>query len=406
MTSRTLRGHVRPRFRPAAAVTALSAVLLAGALAGCSDPASSTSTASAGTCPATIVSQLSWYPDPTHAAFLTPLLDPKYAVGQPVADNKRKQVTGKIRVPGVPEPVSWEVRAGGPAKGNTAVADLMYTDKSITLGQQATEEQVNSTATKRSTLSVLAPLDQDPVGYAWDPSVFPDFHSIADVGMTDTTVLAYPSPSLDYLTGAGILKKRQVDSGFNGSPEKFLAAKGRMVVAGFGTGLPYDYAHLAPYAANRTMDFHYLTDEGYPSYRNLVTIRSDDRPALDWCLKRIVPVMQQAQADFMATPDPTLRLVEKLNTDWRNAEPWSFAKGRYAWQVMRDRGLVANGKSGFGAVDLRTGGGVGGGRLPQLLNILVPNFRGQKVDVPDGLTPADLSTNDYLDRSIKLPGTG
>jgi len=36
----------------------------------------------------------------------------------------------------------------------------------------------------------------------------------------------------------------------------------------------------------------------------------------------------------------------------------------------------------------------------------VPNFRGQGVKVPDGLTPTSLSTNDYLDRRITLPATG
>lgn len=405
MIPRSPRGSQRRPYRRAAALVAV--VAAAGSLTACGsgDGTTPATTTKAGSCPAKIVSQLSWFPDPTHAAFLTPLVDPKFSVGKFAPDNNKLTVTGRVKVPGLDQPVTWEVRAGGPAKGRSSVADLMYTDKSITLGQQATEEQVQAAAAARSTLSVLAPLDQDPVGYAWDPTVFPDFHSIADVGMTDTTVLAYQASSLDYLTGQGILRARQVDTGFTGSPEKFLAARGRMVVAGFGTGLPYDYAHLAPYAANRTMEFAYLSDEGYPSYRNLVTIRTGDRTALDWCLRKIVPVMEQAQVDFMANPDPTLQMVEQLNTAWRNPEPWSVEKGRYAWQTMRDRALVSNGKNGFGAVDLRTGTGVGGGRIAQLLAILVPNFRAQKVNVPD-LTPGDLATNDYLNPRIKLPTTG
>lgn len=383
---------------------AAAAVVLTLALAGCSDAARGTdggAQPAAGRCPERIVSQLSWFPDPTHAAFLTPLVDPKYAVGQYTVDSKRLAVTGKVRVPGIAEPVSWEVRAGGPAKGGTPVAGLLYTDRSITLGQQATEEQIAATATAQPTISVLAPLDQDPVGYAWDPGVFPDFNSVSDVGMTDTTVLAYESPSLRYLIGAGILKAKQVSTAYDGSPSRFLAEQGKLVVAGFSTGLPYTYAHLGP--RSRRLEFAYLTDAGYPSYRNLVTIRADQRPGLDWCLRRIVPVMQQAQADFMATPDPTLRLVETLNTAWRNPEPWSFDKGRNAWTVMRRDLLVANGRDGFGAVDLRPGEGVGGGRLQRLIDILTPVYKGQNIDVPDGLAPADLSTNDYLDPRISLP---
>jgi len=391
------------RLRPAAAAV-LATALLGGTMTSCADSAS-TPAAAAGTCPATIVSQLSWYPDPTHAAFLTPLVHPRYAVGKYTVDNKRLTVTGTIRVPGLPAPISWEVRAGGPAKGGTPVAAQLYTDRSITLGQQATEEQIAATAAGQPTLSVFAPLDQDPVGYAWDPAVFPDFHSLKDLGMTDTTVLAYESPSLQYLIGSNILHKSQVDTSYTGAPDRFLAANGRMVLAGFGTGQPYDYAHLEPYARNRTLEFHYLTDEGYPSYRNLVTIRSADRATLDWCLHRIVPMMQRAQADFMAAPDPTLRLITSLNTAWHNPEPWSFDKGRNAWTVMRRDALVANGKFGFGAVDLRPDRGIAGGRIRRLLDILIPIYTGQGLKIPGGLTPDSLSTNDYLDPSITLPAT-
>jgi hypothetical protein len=379
---------------------AASAVLVAAVLGGCSGGGSD-QPAAAGSCPATVVSQLSWFPDPTHAAFLTPLVDPRYAAGSPTVDDTKLAVTGKLRVPGIARPVTWEVRAGGPAKGGSTVADLMYTDRSITLGQQATEEQIAATATRHPTISVLAPLDQDPVGYAWDPTVFPGFHSIADVGMTSTPVLAYRSPSLDYLTGAAILRRSQVDTSYDGSPARLLAADGRLVVAGFSTGLPWTYAHLG--RRSRTLEFHYVTDAGYPSYRNLVTIRSADKPALSWCLHRIVPVMQQAQADFMAAPDPTLKLVERLNTAWRNPEPWSFDKGRNAWRVMRHDGLVANGRSGFGAVDLRPGEGLGGGRVRRLIDILEPLYRGQGLKIPDGLTPAVLATNEFLDPRITLP---
>lgn len=401
----TVWTRVRPRTRQQRHRAAgAAAATLALALTGCSDAARGADASTqpiAGRCPAKIVSQLSWFPDPTHAAFLTPLVDPKYALGQSTVDDKQLTVTGQLRVPGIAEPVTWEVRAGGPAKGGTPVSGLMYADRSITLGQQATEEQVAAAAARQPTVSVLAPLDRDPVGYAWDPAVFPNFATLSDVGLSDATVLAYESPSLRYLTGAGILKAKQVSTAYDGSPSRFLAERGRIVVAGFSTGLPYTYAHLGPRSTR--LEFAYLADAGYPSYRNLVTIRTDQRPALDWCLHRIVPVMQQAQADFMTSPDATLRMVEALNTRWRNPEPWSTDKGRNAWTVMHRDGLVANGRDGFGAVDLRSGEGAGGGRLQRLIDILGPVYRGQNINVPDGLTPGDLSTNEYLDRRITLP---
>jgi hypothetical protein len=68
----------------------------------------------------------------------------------------------------------------------------------------------------------------------------------------------------------------------------------------------------------------------------------------------------------------------------------------------KDDQLVANSPDGFGAVDLRTDPS---GRLQRLLSVLVPIYKGQGLRIPDGLTPAELATNDYLDRCRTLPAT-
>jgi hypothetical protein len=68
--------------------------VLAGPLGCCADSASGGSAAFAGGCPDRIVCPLSWFPDPTHPAFLTPLLDRRYAVGQYLVDDMMLTVTG------------------------------------------------------------------------------------------------------------------------------------------------------------------------------------------------------------------------------------------------------------------------------------------------------------------------
>ena len=82
------------RRRAGRAAVRLSAVVLAGALAGCANSASGGSAAFAGGCPDRIVCPLSWIPDPTHPAFLTPLVDRRYAVGQYLVDDLKLTVTG------------------------------------------------------------------------------------------------------------------------------------------------------------------------------------------------------------------------------------------------------------------------------------------------------------------------
>jgi hypothetical protein len=88
MTYRTRRRRV------GGAAVPLSAVVLAGALAGCVDSASGGSAAFVGGCPDRMVCPLSWFPGPTHPAFLTPLLDRRYAVGHYLVDDMVLTVTG------------------------------------------------------------------------------------------------------------------------------------------------------------------------------------------------------------------------------------------------------------------------------------------------------------------------
>jgi hypothetical protein len=82
------------RRRAGGAVVPLSAVVLAGALARCANSASGGSAAFAGGCPAKIVCPLSWFPGSTHPAFLTPLVDRRYAVGQYLLDDVKLAVAG------------------------------------------------------------------------------------------------------------------------------------------------------------------------------------------------------------------------------------------------------------------------------------------------------------------------
>ena len=89
-----------------------------------------------GICPSPLVVQTSWYPESTHGG-LFQLLGGNYRV-----DKDHKRVTGPLVSHGADTGIELEIRAGGPAVGNEPVSALMATDRSIVLGQQATEDQV------------------------------------------------------------------------------------------------------------------------------------------------------------------------------------------------------------------------------------------------------------------------
>ncbi len=340
-----------------------------------------------GLCPSPIVVQTSWYPESTHGG-LYELLGTNYTV-----DKSRKRMRGPLVSHGVDTGVSLEIRAGGPAAGNVPVSALMTLDKSITLGQQATEEQVLGWASRQPTVAVIAPFDIDPVVFIWDKERHPDFNSLQDVGQTDTKVLTFRSANIDYLLGAGILRAAQVDYSYDGSPSRLMSDR-NLVVGGFSTNEPFIYKSLGV-----DVGYQYVSETGYPDYRNMLVVRRDVRSQLDTCLKRLVPVMQQGMVDFMTQPEPVLQLIVGLNKQYASPFPYPIEQGRAGVEVMKRDGLVENPASMRGAAF----GSLDGSRVNRMLDILRPIYGTQKKAVPTEATPDALATNQYLDPSITLP---
>lgn len=382
----------------------LTRVLLAGifvvALGACSSGNTERRTGSAapaavqgdarqlrGLCPNPIVVQASWYPESTHGG-LYELLGSNVTV-----DKGHKRVTGPLVSRGVDTGVSLEIRAGGPAVGNVPVSALMAIDKSITLGQQATEEQVLGWASKQPTVAVIAPFDVDPLVFMWDKQRHPDFTSLQDVGQTSTKVLTFRSANIDYLLSAGILRAAQVDYSYDGSPSRLMSDR-TIVVGGFSTNEPFIYKSLGV-----DVGYQYVSGIGYPDYRNMLVVRQDARSQLGTCLKKLVPVLQQGMVDFMAQPTPILERIVELTKEYASPFPYPIEQARAGLAVIKGDGLVENPASmrdaAFGSVD--------GNRVRRMLDILRPIYGAQKKTVPAEATPGALVTNQYLDASIRLP---
>lgn len=382
---------MRRRSRPFAALAVLALLAAAGcgaeATPAAGPPPSPVSSGDArslaGVCPPTVVVQTSWYPDITYG-HLYQMLGAGYTV-----DARRKLVRGRLVAGGVETGVQLEVRAGGPALAFQPVATLMKQDPTIMLGQQATEEQVQAAGIGR-TVSVFAPLEKDPVVFAWDPARHPDWKTVRDIGRSDATVLSYESASGRYLVAAGVLKAKQVDFSFDGSPARFVVSAGEIAVGGFSTGEPFTYPRLPSW--HKPVAYGYVADAGYPSYRNLITVRAADRQKLSGCLQRLVPVMQRAEVDFIRDPAAASAVVRRLGTEFRSPSALLPGQAEFGLRVMRDDGLVSNGSDG-------TLGDVDAARVQRLITALAPVFKGAAA----GLRPADLSTNEFLDSSIGLP---
>jgi hypothetical protein len=291
--------------------------------------------------------------------------------------------------------VKLEVRLGGPSIGFEPVSSQMYKDTSITLGQVSTDEAIRFSA-KQATQAVVAPMETSPFMIMWDPGTYPQFNTIADIGKTDTKVLYFEGDTyMAYLTGTNVLKKSQVDGSYDGKPANFVAADGKVAQAGFATSEPYIYEHEVR-QWNKPVKYALVNEAGYPFYPQALSIRAADKDKLAPCLKKLVPIVQRAQVDFLANPDKTnalvLDLVKKYNTGW----VYSPGLAAYAIDKMRSD-FVTNGPD-------KTLGNFDTARVQRMIDITTPIFTAQRQAPKEGLTPEDIATNEFVDTNIGVAG--
>jgi hypothetical protein len=199
---------------------------------------------------------------------------------------------------------------------------------------------------------------------------------------------------MDYLVGSGILRRRQVDGSFDGSPATFVASGGTIVQQGFATNEPYLFTHLLR-GWHRPIDFQLIHDTGYPIYPEAIVVRADKRAQLAACLERLVPMIQQAQVDYLARPGPVNKLVVDLNTRYKVGFSYTLGQADFSAAQQRKLGIVSNGPD-------RTLGNFDMGRIQQVMDIVVPIMAGRKQPIRPGLRREDLATNEFIDPSIGL----
>jgi hypothetical protein len=336
-------------------------------------------------CPATIVVQTDWFPESEYGVYY-------HLVGpNPTVDTNKKLVSGPLVAEGTDTGVRIEVRSGGPATGFELVSAQMYKDKSITLGQVNTDEAVRFSG-RQPTLAVAAPMEVSPFMIMWDPTTYPQFTSIADIGRSDAKVFYFEGDTyMEYLIGARILRRAQVDGSYDGAPANFVGQKGKITQAGFATSEPYLYEHEVN-GWKKPVRYALVNDTGYPFYPQALSIRAADKDELAPCLKKLIPIVQRAQVDFLKSPDTTnqfiVDIVRRYNTDWT----YSDGLATYAIDKMR-QDFVKNGSDG-------TLGNFDTARVQRIIDIVTPILVAQRAAPKQGLTPEDIATNEFIDTSI------
>ena len=300
---------------------------------------------------------------------------------------QHKRVTGSLVADGVDTGVRLD-RSGGPANGFVPAASVLTLRPVGAAGHRGHRP---GHAAARPVKAVVAPLERSPVVLMFDPAQH-SFWAISDIGKTDTRVLYFQGATyMDYLVGSGQLKRSQVDPGYAGTPDRWVAARGSIVQQGFLTNEPFAYENELP-PWDKKVAWLLVADAGYPVYPETLTIRPDHEQANAACLKRLVPIIQRSAVGYLADPGATNALIVRLTRDY-GAYPYSPQRAAYAATVMRDNGIVGNGPD-------ETLGNFDRARVTRLLDIVRPVFARDNQPLPAGLTVDDVVTNAYIDRRV------
>ncbi len=337
-----------------------------------------------GICPDPVVIQLDWLPQ-AETGYLYQLIGP---------DGTVKAGSGIYSGPLRDTGVTLELRSGGPFLGNQQMSAILYQDSSILLGALESPTEQVRTSLRLKTVAVYAPLNKLPNILMYDPARY-QFKTIADVGKSQAPVLYFEgAPYMDFLVSKGLIRKEQLDPSYDGSPSRFVAAKGEAVQQGFVTSEPYRYQNDIK-LWSKPVSYLLVADVGFNPYKSALAARPELVAKHEKCLQQIVPLMQQAQVDYMASPARTNELLVRLSELYKAPGRLNPGLLDYAVATMRKLGVVSN----------STGPTIGGfeiNRVQDHVDVLSAQYKARGVQVVDDLKAGDLVTNRFIDPRIGL----
>ncbi|HXW81842.1 MAG TPA: hypothetical protein VEJ84_20235 [Acidimicrobiales bacterium] len=335
-----------------------------------------------GVCPSNVIIQTDWWPEPDHGG-LYELIPP----GAGKANINANSYSGPLGHTGV----EVTLLAGGPAVGYQNVTSQLYVNPNIYLGQVQTDESIQLSATQPTT-AVFASYEKSPQIFFWGNPKW-NFKTVKQIGQSGVTVLAYQATYLDVFESEGLLTSKQVDTSYQGNPSRFVAAGGNIVSQGFIDDEPYIYAHEVQ---GWDKAVHYITVANeYPVYTNSLVVRSAALKSDSACLTKLVPILQQAEIDYVHNPAEVNQVIYNFASSLKGGSQLNIPGSVAAVKILVSSGIIANGTDGvFGSFNTT--------RLQKLIATLKPIFASQQKPIKAGLQPSDIATNQFLDPNIHL----
>lgn len=164
-----------------------------------------------------------------------------------------------------------------------------------------------------------------------------------------------------------------------------------MPQSAFATQEPYVYENELP-EWGKPVKYALIHDTGYQFYSQTLSIRAAGKEKLAPCLKKLVPIVQRSQVDFIASPDKTNQLIVDVVKQFKSE--WQFSPGlaKHSTDKMR-QDFVNNGPD-------KTLGNFDMARVQRIIDIVTPIFIAQRQPPRENLKPEDIATNEFIDPSI------
>ncbi len=337
-----------------------------------------------GVCPDNIVVQTDWYATPERAAVYQ-MVGPNGTF-----DKNKGTYSGPLGDTGV----TMEVRMGGNFINFQAIPAQMYQDPSIFMGYVATDDGVQG-AEKFPTKAVVAPLDINPQILMWDPATYPDIKAFPDVAKSGAKVMYIEGlPFMDYLVSKGYVNKDQLDASYDGTPARFVSEGGKLIQQAYLSSEPFRWEHDVKEWAKPVKSL-LIDDSGYRIYPQGLAVKPEEITKSKDCLTKLVPMIQQAQVDYITNPASTNAALAKIADELGSGPPITLSGNENAVKVMLGSKIVGNGPNGtLGDFDMA--------RIDTTIEQLGPIYAARGQALPSGLTSSDIATNEFIDTKIHL----
>jgi hypothetical protein len=341
-----------------------------------------------GVCPDTVVFQTDWNPEAEHGAEYN-------MVGEGyTADTSKLRVTGPLVSKGEDTGVKIEIRSGGPAIGFQQVTSQLYADPAIMLGYVSTDEALQHSG-DFPTKAVVAPFNINPQIIMWDPATYPQVKAIKDLKPLGVKVRYFGGAAyMDYLIQSGQLDKGQTDGSYDGTPANFVAAGGKDAQQGFASAEPYFYEKVLK-DWGKPIAYQLVHDAGWTAYAQSLAATPDNYAKYQDCFKKLVPIIQQSQVDYINDPSRANAIILDLVTKYNNGWQYDEGQANASVELQLQNKLVANSPDGtLGSFDMD--------RLTEFIATALPIYQASGAKLKDGVTVDDLVTNDFIDPNIHL----